>query len=118
MQLVGSHTIQWRDSTAQDVIAAAVAAGALDRADVARFLDHAQQGRVAARVAADRAGILVGEVPADLARRNLSTDAPDGLRQALRGFRGLLQQMEREPLGGLAPDAGELSELRHELLDG
>ena len=26
--------------------------------------------------------------------------------------------MEREPLGGLAPDAGELRELRHELLDG
>ena len=26
--------------------------------------------------------------------------------------------MEREPLSGLASDAGELSELRHELLDG
>jgi hypothetical protein len=26
--------------------------------------------------------------------------------------------MERETLGGLAPDAGELGELRHELLDG
>jgi len=43
---------------------------------------------------------------------------PDGVRQPFRDFRGLLQQMERESLGGLTPDAGELGELRHELLDG
>jgi len=100
------------------MIATAIPPRSLDRADIARFLDHAQQGRVAPRVAADRAGVFISQIAACRARHDPSADSPDGLRQTLRGFRGLLQQMEREPLGGLAPDAGELGELRHELLDG
>src|SRR2546428_5544904 len=100
------------------MIAPAIPPRSLDRADIARFLDHAQQSRVAPGVAADRAGVFIGEIAACRARHDPSADSPDGLRQTLRDLRGLLQQMEREPLGGLAPDAGELSELRHELLDG
>src|SRR6266576_2373176 len=118
MQLVGSHAIEGGNSAAEHMVAAAVAAGALDGADVTRFLDHAQQGRIAARVAANRARILLGEVAARDAGRDLAADPANGIRQPFRGFRGLLKQMEREPLGGLTPDAGELGELRHELLDG
>src|SRR2546422_2018605 len=33
------------------------------------------------------------------------------------GLRRLLQQVKREPLRRLAPDPGELGELRHEILD-
>ena len=91
MQLVGPDAIQGRDAAAQDVIAAAVAAGALDRADVTRFFDHAEQGRIAPRVAADRARILIREIAARPARHDLPADPPDGVRQPLRGFRRLLQ---------------------------
>src|SRR6267143_3894145 len=100
------------------MIATPVPPRSLDRADIARFLDHAQQRRVATRVAADRARVFIRQIAACRAREDPSADSPDGLRQTLRGLRGLLQQVEREPLGGLAPDAGALGELRHELLDG
>src|ERR1041385_6728509 len=100
------------------MIAPPIPSRALDGPHIARLFDHAQERRIAPRVATDRAGIVVRQVAAGPAGYDLAPNPPDGLPQPLRGFRGLLQQMEREPLSGLPPDAGELGELRHELLDG
>src|SRR5262249_7994792 len=118
MQLVGPHAVERRNPAAENVVAPAVAAGPLDGPDVARLLDHAQKRPIPARIPANPAPVRLGEVAARTAGRDLAADPANGVRQALRGLRGLLQQVEREPLGGLTPDAGELRELRHELLDG
>ena len=84
----------------------------------ARLLDDAQQRGVPTRVAADRAWVGVRQITACGARRHLAANPADGLGQPLRDVCGLLQQVERESLGGFTPDAGELGQLRHELLDG
>src|SRR5882762_897380 len=118
VQLVGTQPLERRQPTTQDVISSPVAPSPLDRSHVRRFLDDAQQRGVAPGIAADGARIVLGEVAARPARRHATADPPDGLRQSLRGLRGLLQQEKREPLRRFAPDTGELGQLRHELLDG
>ena len=60
------------DRAAEHVVAAAELAGALDRDDVLGLLDHAQHGRVAPRVAADAALVVLGDVAADRQNRTLS----------------------------------------------
>src|SRR3954454_19417188 len=54
-QLVGADAVDRRDGAAQHVVAAAELAGPLDRDDVLVLLHHADDGGVAARVAADAA---------------------------------------------------------------
>src|SRR6185503_4182932 len=88
-QLVRAQSLERRQPAAQDVIAPAVAAGALDRAHVRRLLDDAQQGGVAPWIAADGARIVLGEVSARSARRHTTADPADRLRQPFRSVRGL-----------------------------
>ena len=63
-QLLRPDTGQRIQSPAQHVVAAAEFARALDGLHVLRLLDDTHQRRVAARVRADPAAVLVGDVPA------------------------------------------------------
>src|SRR6266550_7752862 len=78
-QGLGPHAVQRRDPAAEHVVVPPVAPGALDGGDVLRLLHHAQQRGIAPRVAADRARILVGEIPAGAARGHLRAHALDRL---------------------------------------
>ena len=55
----------------EHVVPAAELARLLDRDDVLRLLDHAQHRHVAARVAADPALLVGGDVAADVAEPDL-----------------------------------------------
>jgi hypothetical protein len=86
--------------------------------DVHRLLDHADGGDVATGVTADLALLVGGEVEAPAAEADGLLGLDDGGGQWKRFFRGETQQVEREPLRGLRPDAGQLAQLVDELLYG
>ena len=83
-QIVGADAVERREHAVQHVVAAAKAAGALDREQIGRRGDHADEARVAARVAAQRARILLGEVHAHRAEADLLLDLDERLRQLAR----------------------------------
>jgi hypothetical protein len=93
-------------------------ARALDRNHVARLLDDADRGCLAPLVLADAAGVLGGEVEADLAMPDRGLDLADGIGQTERLLLGDAQDVEREPLRRALPDAGQASELGDEPVDG
>jgi hypothetical protein len=92
-------------------------AGALERDHVARLLDDADRGRLAALVLADAAGGLGGEVEADLAVPDRGLDLADGVGQRERLLLGGAQDVEREPLRCALPDAGQARELGDQAVD-
>ena len=73
---------------------------------------------VAARILADAAARLVGEVEAHLAQPDLLLDLADRVGQRVGVIRGGAQDVERQPLGTAAADAGQLGELAHQALHG
>ena len=116
-QLVGSDAVDRRDRAAEHVVAAAELAGALDRDDVLVLLDHAQHARVAPRVAADPALLVLGDVEADAAELHLRLDLDQHVGEpAYVGGVGL-QQVERDPLRALGTDARQPAELVDQVLD-
>src|SRR3954470_15011298 len=82
-QVVRSDALDRRDRAAQHVVAAAELARLLDRDDVLRLLDHADDGEVAPRVAADPALLGLGDVPADPAEPHLVLDLGQRVHQPL-----------------------------------
>ena len=102
----------------EHVVEALELAGPLEGQHVERLLDHAQPGRVARRVAADRAE----RRSLMLKQRSQKTtcvadgDERGGQRPSLR--LGGAQQVERQPLGGLRPDPGQPRERLDEPGDG
>src|SRR4051794_10317848 len=118
LEVVGLDAVDRRQRAAEHVVAAAVLVGALDRDDVARLLDDADERRVAALVGADRAARALREVEADLAERDLLLDVADRVGERVSVLRARAQHVEGEPLGGAVADAGQLAQLGHEPLDG
>jgi hypothetical protein len=117
LQRLRPYPVERAQPSAEDVVVAAVAAGALDRAHVPRLLHHAHQRRVAARVAADGARILIAEIAAGRALDHAGAHLANRLGEPLGRVRRLLQQVKREPLRRLPADPGELGQLRDEILD-
>ena len=60
VELLGTDVFQRRQGSAEDVVQAVEGAGALDRDQVARLLDDAQDRPVSARVGADRTEFGLG----------------------------------------------------------
>jgi hypothetical protein len=92
--------------------------GAFQVDDVGGLFHHAEEGGVPARVSADIAEVLVGQVEAALTEPDGLLGVYQGLSQRKGLFRGETEQVERQPLGRLRPDAGELREFVDEPLDG
>ena len=99
------------------MVAAVELVGALDRDHVARLLDHADHGAVAALVLADPAARAHGEVEADLALGHGLLDLADRVGERERLVLRHAQDVESEPLRGALPDAGQASELGDEAID-
>src|SRR6266481_8307784 len=118
VQRLRTRAFERREPAAQHVVATPEPPGALDGRHVRGFLHHAQHARVAPRVPADGARVLIGERAALAAGRHPRADRTDRLRQARGGLHRLLQQIKREPLCRLPSDPGELRQLRHEIFDG
>ena len=105
LQVLGVDAVDRRQRAAEHVVAPAVLVRALDRDDVARLLDDADEPRVAALVLADPAARPVGEVEADLAEADPLLDLADRVGERV-GVLGVdAQDVEREPLRGALADA-------------
>ena len=83
---------------------------------LARLLDHAQNTRVAARVTAQRARVGLAEVAARRAEADALAHGTDRIGQPQRVLFGDAQQMQRQTLCALQPDARQLLELGDEQL--
>jgi hypothetical protein len=92
-------------------------AGRLDRGEVGRLLHDADLGRVAARVAADRARRRVGEIEALGAEHDLLLQAQHRFGELVHLRVGHGEEMERETRRRLLADAGQAAERRGQALD-
>ena len=63
-EVLGPHTVERRQATAEHVIAAGEQLGPIERPEVGDVLDHAELARIATRVGADRARVLGVDVAA------------------------------------------------------
>ncbi len=68
-------------------------------------------------VAADGTPLLLGDVAADLAEPHTGADLAEEFRETGDVERRRLQDVERDPLGGLRADAGQATELVDQLLN-
>ena len=118
VEVLGVDAVDRRQRAAEHVVAAVELARALDRDHVARLLDHADRGGLAALVLADAAGGLGGEVEADLALPDGLLDLADRVGQRERLLVGDAQDVEGEPLRRALPDAGQAGELGDQAVDG
>ena len=90
---------------------------ALDRHHVLGLFDDADRGAIPPRVAADPAGLGLGDVEADLAETDLLRDLTQRVREALHvGLVGL-QDVEGNSLGALRADAGQPAQFVDEVLN-
>ena len=80
-QVLGLDAVERRERAAEHVVEAAVLVRALERDHVDRLLDDADDGAVAARVEADRAELLLGQVAALAAEADALLDLLDRVRE-------------------------------------
>ena len=117
-RFAGLDAVDRGQCPAEDVVEAAILGRALDREQVGRLLDDADDRAVATRVEADRAHLVLGQVPALTAEADALLDLLDRVRERDRLVRVRAQQVEREPLRGARADAGEPGQLGDEVVDG
>src|SRR5207253_2346388 len=117
-QVLRLDAVERRKRAAEDVVEAAELGRSLEREQVGRLLDDADHRVVAARVEADRADLLLGQVPALAAEADALLDLDDRGGERERLVLRYAQQVEREPLRGARPDPGQARQLRDEIVDG
>src|SRR5439155_24967484 len=67
LEVLGPDAVQRRERPQEHMVAAAKLPRAIEREEVVRLFDHAQEAAVAPGVATDAAGIFLGDVEAHLA---------------------------------------------------
>src|SRR5215208_6198219 len=97
--------VERRERAAEHVIQAPELRGALERDQVGRLLDDADDAAIPSRVAADVANLLLGQVAALPTEPDALLDLLDRERERLRFVLRHAQQMERQPLGRAHADA-------------
>src|SRR3712207_2755867 len=116
-ELIRADALDRGDRSAEDVVATAELAGALDRDHVLGLLHHADDRRVSPRVTADPAGLLLGDPAAHGAEPDLVLDLDEDLCEPADVDRVGLEQVERDPLRALRAHPGEPTELVDEVLE-
>ena len=117
-QVLGLDAVERRERAAEHVVEAAVLVRPLERDQVDRLLDDADDGAVAARVEADRAELLLGQVAALAAEADALLHLLDRRRERERLVLADREQVEREPLRRARADSGQARQLRDEVVDG
>src|SRR6185437_3282646 len=107
-----------RERAAEHVVDALVLVRALHRDHVARLLHHADHAVVAARVLADSAARLVGQVEGGLAQADSLLDFADRVGQRERVLARGAQDVKGQALGRAVADARQLRELADQALHG
>ena len=92
----------------------AVLARLLNRSDVLRLLDDADDAAIALFVAAERTGIGVGDVVADRTVRDAFLHVADRVDETVGFFARRLENVKGQPLRAFRPDAGEALKLLDE----
>ena len=114
LQIVGTDALQRRQRAHQHVIDTLELARPLDRRDVLRLFDDADEVLVAVRARAVRARVGVGDAVADRAVGDAILQLADRVGQPLGLFARRLQDVKREPLRALRADAGQALQLLDE----
>ena len=113
-EVVRPDTVEGSQDSLQDVVAAAEGAGLLEGEEISHLLHDAEATHISAGIAADEAGIFVGEIEARGAEADLALDLQDagskGFGQLSRGT----EEKEGQAGGRLLTDPGELGELGDE----
>ena len=117
-QRAGIDAVDGRQRAAEHVVEAAVLGRPLDRNAGRRLLDDADDGAVAARVEADPAHLVLGEVAALAAEAHPLLHVLDRLRERQRLVLLRAEQVEGEPLSRTRADAGKARQLRDEVVHG
>ncbi len=118
VELLRPDAVQRREGASEDVVKTTILVRPFDADDVPGLFHDADDGGVPPRIPADVTELLFGEVEAARAEADDLFDLDESVGQG-KGFLGRqLEQVEREALGGLGPDAGKLAQLIDELLDG
>ena len=116
-EIAGLDAVQRRERSAEDVVEATVLVRPLEREDVDGLLDDADHRPVAARVGANAAERLLGQVAALAARTDSRLDLRDRRADGVRLVGGRREDVEREPLRRARADPGKAGELRDEVVD-
>ena len=113
--VVRANVIHGRQHAVQDVIDAVILAAALEREHIARLRHDADSTLVALRRGADGARLLIGEILADTAAVDVFLGVHNGGCKLQRLLLREGQNMKRQPLRALAPDAGQRGKLVDEI---
>jgi hypothetical protein len=117
-QILGANAIERRKSAAENVIQTPELTGALDRADIRRFFDCADECGVTPLIAADRTQLVFGQVEASRAGTHAFREPEEGVREPLGMLRGLAEKVVRQPKRGLPANPGQTRKLGGEIVDG
>jgi hypothetical protein len=97
------------------MIQASELTGALDRADIRRFFDCADERRVTPLIAANRTQLLFGEIEAPLTGADALGKRHERSREPLAMLCWLAQEVIRQAERRLPTDARETRQLRREI---
>lgn len=111
VDILGADAVHGRNGSMEDVVLAVKFFDPLHGHDVPRAFHHADDVLAAAVVAADGAGILVGQIAADGAVAHGLFGVRDGVSQCLCLFIRQGQNVKGQSLRRLASDAGQLGQL-------
>src|SRR5438105_5633424 len=117
LELIGSDAVERRERAVQHVVAAAELPGALDGEQIGHRLDYADHPPVALGVAAEGTRILGRQVATGRAETDLLPQRKQRLGELAGVLGWALQDVERQPLGRLLPDPGQLREQHGEAGD-
>ena len=106
-QVARVDAVERRECAAEHVVQAAELGRALERDDVDRLLDDADQRVIAACIETDRARLLLGQVPALATEADALLDLLEGRGEGKRLFLRALQDVERKALSRPSADAWE-----------
>jgi len=104
-EVLGSDAIQRRKSASENMIQAPELTGALDRADIRRFFDCADERGVTPLIAANRTQFVLGEVEAPGTRPHALGQRHERGSEPLAGFGGLSQEVIGQAKRRLPTDA-------------
>ena len=115
-EVLGPDAVERRKSASENMIQASELTGALDRADIRRFFDCADERRVTTLIAANRTQLLFSEIETALTGADALSQRHERSREPLTVLSRLTQEVIRQTKRRLPTDARKTRELGGEIL--